>query len=240
MAARTSQTTMFSSALFNFDHLESNVQQHLKKVYASLSVGMLSAALGAYAHTLTGIGEWFILTTLASIGLMIWLGSTRYTKESEGTRMGIFAGFTFTSGISLGPLIDIVMNIDESIVSTALAGTAVIFICFTMASLLWKDRVFLYMGGFLMSSLTLLTLGGLINVFFRSEAFFNVYIYGALFLFSAFVLFDTQLIVEKRRKGDQDYIWHSVDLFIDAIQIFRTLLIILAKKSKDSRKKSSK
>ena len=60
----------------------------------------------------------------------------------------------------------------------------------------------------------------------------------------AFVLFDTQLIVEKRRSGDDDFIWyalsgtvvtcfywflyrHSVDLFIDFIDIFRRLVIIL-------------
>lgn len=46
----------------------------------------------------------------------------------------------------------------------------------------------------------------------------------------AFVLYDTQLIMEKRRNGDKDFIAHSVDLFIDFIGIFRRLLIILAQK----------
>lgn len=45
-----------------------------------------------------------------------------------------------------------------------------------------------------------------------------------------FVLYDTQLIIEKRRSGDKDFVAHSVDLFIDFIGIFRRLVIILAEK----------
>lgn len=45
-----------------------------------------------------------------------------------------------------------------------------------------------------------------------------------------FVLYDTQLIMEKRRNGDKDFIVHSLDLFTDLIGIFRRLLIILTNK----------
>ncbi len=58
----------------------------------------------------------------------------------------------------------------------------------------------------------------------------QIELYGGLLLFCGFVLFDTQLIVEKCERGDTDYIWHSLDLFLDFINIFRRLLIILASK----------
>ena len=32
-------------------------------------------------------------------------------------------------------------------------------------------------------------------------------LYGGLLLFCGFVLYDTQLIVEKRRRGDKDFVW---------------------------------
>lgn len=60
--------------------------------------------------------------------------------------------------------------------------------------------------------------------------FFQSYLYLGLALMSGFVLYDTQLIMEKRRAGDKDFIAHSVDLFVDFIGIFRRLLIILAQK----------
>ena len=57
-------------------------------------------------------------------------------------------------------------------------------------------------------------------------------LYFGLLLFCGFVLFDTQLIVEKFNLGNDDFIWHSLDLFLDFVNIFRRLLIILASKVK--------
>ena len=58
----------------------------------------------------------------------------------------------------------------------------------------------------------------------------QIQIYAGLAIFSLFIIYDTQVIVEKRRMGDDDFIWHSVDLFMDMVQIFRYLMIILANK----------
>ena len=55
-------------------------------------------------------------------------------------------------------------------------------------------------------------------------------LYFGLLLFCGFVLFDTQMIIERKERGDDDYIWHSLDLFIDFLAIFKRLLIILAQK----------
>jgi hypothetical protein len=55
-------------------------------------------------------------------------------------------------------------------------------------------------------------------------------LYLGLALMCGFVLYDTQLIIEKRRAGDRDFILHSVDLFVDLLGIFRRLVIILAQK----------
>ena len=49
-------------------------------------------------------------------------------------------------------------------------------------------------------------------------------------MFCGLVLFDTQMIIEKYSRGDNDYIWHSVDLFVDFVAIFKRLLVILANK----------
>lgn len=55
-------------------------------------------------------------------------------------------------------------------------------------------------------------------------------LYLGLVAMCGFVLFDTQLIVEKRRAGSRDFVTHALDLFIDFIGIFRRLLVILTQK----------
>ena len=47
----------------------------------------------------------------------------------------------------------------------------------------------------------------LMNLFIGSQLLFEINLYLGLAIMCAFVLYDTQLIVEKRRMGDEDYIW---------------------------------
>jgi len=54
-------------------------------------------------------------------------------------------------------------------------------------------------------------------------------------MFCGYILFDTQMIIEKVSNGDNDYVWHSVELFIDFIAIFVRIVIILLEMS-DSKK----
>lgn len=201
-----------------------------------MSISMFTACAGAYVHLYT---EWLqagFLTMIASIGLMLWLAATHHSKENETKRLAIFSGFTFFSGMSLGPLLDYVIQIDPSIIVTAFLGTSVIFISFSLAALFNTNRTFLYMGGFLMSALSWMCLAGFMNIFIGSRLIWEAQLYLGLLLFCAFVLYDTQMIVEKKRRGDDDYIWHSVNLFLDFIQIFRRLLIILSSKDKKKEK----
>ena len=54
--------------------------------------------------------------------------------------------------------------------------------------------------------------------------------YIGLAIFCGFIMFDTQVIIRKARNGDKDFIAHSLDLFIDFVQIFRKVLILLMQK----------
>ncbi|KAK3590344.1 hypothetical protein CHS0354_025736 [Potamilus streckersoni] len=225
-------------AVFKFDHLNTAVQNHLKRVYGCLAMSMFAAAAGVYIHLFTNLMQAGFITAIVSIGLMIWLASTHHSKENETKRIAIFTGFTFTAGMSLGPLLDNIMRIDPSIIITAFLGTSVIFISFSLAALYNQNRTFLYMGGFLLSALSWLVFMGLLNIFFGFKILYDLNLYGGLLLFCAFILYDTQLIIEKARLGDEDYIWHSVDLFLDFINIFRRLLIILAKKEDDKKRRN--
>merc|ERR1719400_1013690 len=82
---------------------------------------------------------------------------------------------------------------------------------------------------------TLLFLGFL-NIFFRSQLLFQAHLYIGLAIFCGFVMFDTQVIIRKARNGDKDFIAHSLDLFIDFVQIFRKVLILLMQKDERDNK----
>lgn len=197
-----------------------------------LVVGLACATAGAVAHLALNIGG--LLTGLASLACMIGLMSTSPADVTK--RSALFAGFTGLKGASLGPLIGAVLLVDPSIVATAALGTTLIFACFSAVALRSPRRSYLYLGGFLLSALSCLALVGLVNLFLGIEALLSVQLYGGLLMFCGFVIFDTQVIVEKAAAGETDYVWHAVELFIDFVAIFVRLLIILSRNRKSERK----
>uniref|UniRef100_A0A7N8XCJ1 Transmembrane BAX inhibitor motif-containing protein 6 n=1 Tax=Mastacembelus armatus TaxID=205130 RepID=A0A7N8XCJ1_9TELE len=196
-------------ALFKFSQISHSTQVHLKNVYSSLTVCMFLAAAGSYVHVVMRLFQGGVLSVLCSLGMMFWLAMTPHSPDTEKKRLAILAGFAFLTGVGLGPTLDFVIAINPSIIVTAFMGTSVIFICFTLSALYAKRRAYLFLGGTLMSGLSILFLMSVMNMFF-----------GSLMLF--------KLIIEKAENGDKDYVWHCVDLFLDFITIFRKLMVILA------------
>ncbi|ETE74057.1 Bax inhibitor 1, partial [Ophiophagus hannah] len=194
-------------ALFKFSHISASTQQHLKKVYASFALCMFLAAAGAYLNVITHLVQFGLLTGLGALGLMIWLMATPHSRETEEKRLAILAGFAFLTGVNLGPLLEMCIAINPSIIPTAFLGTAVIFSCFSLSALFAKRRAYLYLGGVLFSGLFLMLLFSLINIFLGSTWLFTANLYIGLMVMCGFVLFDTQLIIEKAENGDKDYIW---------------------------------
>jgi len=225
-------------ALTDFSKLELRTKKHLKNVYASLAVAAITAALGAAVHLFTSFLKGGLLASLGSIGFILALSFTQHEPKNQMKRLGYLVGMAFCTGLSLGPLLDHVIDIDPSIVATAFFASTLIFVCFSLSALWAEDRSYLYLGGTLMSGLSIMCVLGLANIFFRSQMIYQINLYGGLVIFCGFILYDTQLIIEKNKRGDTDFIWHSVDLFLDFINIFRRIMIILSsnKQKKNKRK----
>lgn len=218
-------------------NLDKPIRTHLKNVYSSLAIALLAAACGAYIHVFTDILKGNILTSLGSIGLLLLLYATPDNGHNEKLRFGYFLGFGALTGLGTGPLLDMAIHINPAIILNAFLGTCVIFACFTVAALYAPNRKYLYLGGVLMSAISTMFWMTLFNLFLGSRFLYQINLYVGLIVMCLFVLYDTQLIIDRRSQGDTDYIWHSVDLFIDFIDIFRRLLIILAQKENNSNKK---
>jgi len=221
---------------------EPHVRSHLKNVYASLTMTVMAASAGAYVHLFTNIlqGGGFLFSLVAA-GLAFGLFLTPDNGKNRGQRMAMLLGFGFLTGLGMGPLLQLAIMMNPSIVTSAFMVTSIIFACFTGASLMAPDGKYLYLGGTLLSGLSTLFWLGLLNIFFRSTLLFQAHLWIGLAIFCGFIMFDTQLIIRKARNGDKDFVAHSLDLFIDFVQVFRKVLILLMQKEeRDNNKKKQR
>lgn len=108
---------------------------------------------------------------------------------------------------------------------------------FSLSALFAKRKSYLFLGGVLWTALWGMLLLSVVGMFARRLVGFGVLLYGGLFLMCAFVLYDTQMIVEKVAAGDVDYVSHAMELLIDFVDIFKRLLIIML--MSDQRKRES-
>jgi len=223
----------FASMMNN--KLEPPMRSHLRNVYGCIASASLVAAAGAAVH-MNGIWEGGLLSGLGSLILITMLAFSRNPEgKDDGTRFMYLNGLALCTGLSTGPLIEAVWDLDPSIVISALLYTCVIFTCFTLSALIAPDGKYLALGGPLLSILSTMLLASILNIFFRSHTFIFMQLLIGLVVMSAFVLYDTQLIMEKFRMGDKDYVWHSLTLFMDLASIFKHILVLLADKEQGNR-----
>jgi len=212
------------------------VQHHLQRVYTTLAATVLLSAVGVYIHTLLNIGG--IITSLLFFGASTWLMATPSTPQNETKRLQLLGAAALCEGASLGTLVAHVLAFDPSIVMVAFLGSTAIFACFTGAALLAKRREYLFLGGILSSVIGVMAMMQFGSLFYGRGVFmFNVELYLGLAVFVGYVVFDTQMIIERASLGDFDYIKHTLDLFMDFVAIFVRILVILTKNAGERERK---
>nr|AOS59869.1 Bax-inhibitor [Solanum chacoense] len=224
-------------SLKNFRQISPLVQTHLKQVYLTLCCALVASAAGAYLHILWNIGG--LLTTLACMGSMVWLLASPPYQEQK--RVALLMAAALFEGASIGPLIELGINFDPSIVFGAFVGCAVVFGCFSAAAMLARRREYLYLGGLLSSGVSLLFwLHFASSIFGGSMAVFKFELYFGLLVFVGYIVFDTQEIIEKAHLGDMDYVKHALTLFTDFVAVFVRILIIMLKNASEKEEKKKK
>jgi FtsH-binding integral membrane protein len=161
--------------------------------------------------------------------------------KSESHRMACLGAFAFQMGFIAGPLIHRVIEVDPSILVQALLYTAIAFTSFSAISLFSKRRSYLYLGSIIMTLVNCMIVYRLCSWIFGYSSFNIPYLLFGLFVTSLYIIFDTQLIVEKAEAGDKDVPTHTLMLFIDLFDLFikiLTLLIKLNENKKDNKRKN--
>ena len=142
---------------------------------------IVSASAGAYTHLFTNLLRGGgLLYGLLGFGLAMALYATPDNGKNRSTRMALLLGFAFFSGLGTGPLLDMALMINPSLIPNAFLLSGVIFACFSGAALFAPDGQYLYLGGTLLSGLSTLFWLGFLNLFFQSQLIFQVRFYNCL------------------------------------------------------------
>ena len=198
----------------------------LRNTFWLLALSMLPTVLGAYVGVsmrlpmLSG-GMGFVIFMLVAFGFMF---AIEKTKESA---VGVFVllGFTFFMGLMLTPLLRHTLGYSNGgqLIMTAFGGTAVVFAVMASIATTTK-RDFSGMGSWLFAGVIVLLLAGVANIFLQMSALSIVFSVLAIGIFSAFILYDVQRIVNG---GETNYISATLAIYLDVYNIFSNLLALL-------------
>ena len=161
--------------------------------------------IGAY------IGAFVLILILAFITMPPWL------------KFILFSLFSGAFGIILGYRKS---GLDPNIIKSALLGTASIFVLmftFGIALIASGIKLGLTFGLGLLFALLFLTILSIVQFFIAESSFLKkILVIGSLMLFSLYIMFDTNSILQRNYNGD--FITASLDYYLDIINIFSGLL----------------
>eukprot|EP01061_Rhynchopus_euleeides_P042039 TRINITY_DN73451_c0_g1_i1.p1 TRINITY_DN73451_c0_g1~~TRINITY_DN73451_c0_g1_i1.p1 ORF type:complete len:225 (+),score=112.64 TRINITY_DN73451_c0_g1_i1:71-745(+) len=198
------------------------VEKYIKEVYLHLSALLVMAFVGCYFQMQSGLFLFFPAFMLA-MGCLMYV----FCGTQQEMRLAAFMSFGFLDGWMLGPLLQ-ALHPPPMTVLTAIAMTGGIFFSFTLAAMYSKRGTYLYLGGILGSAIWGLLVLGIVNIFFPMKFLFLISLYGGLVVFSLYVAYDTAVMIERAHEGVRDPLIDAINLFIDAMAIFRRVLIILS------------
>ena len=160
-----------------------------------------------------------------SIGTMIGTHVVDYEKNWALKNM-MYAGFVGTMSASLVPLIHIYSMpiIYDALIATSMTMGSLGVVAYNAPSeqfLNWGGPLAVGLGGLMGVSLLSIIYPG-------SPALTNIWLYGGLALFSAYVLYDSQKIMYNAKTQKQyDPINNSIGIYLDSINIFVRFVQIL-------------
>jgi len=151
--------------------------------------------------------------------------STPYTPQNQFEKHLYWIGFNAAISFSMVPLIAMTELV---VIRDAFILTAGLFGGLGLVSYNSRDDAFLGMSGILGAGLGGIAAIGVANIFLQSNALFNIWLYAGLALFLGFVLHDMKEIqIRAGRSAYFDPMTNSIGVYLDLINIFQRLLIIL-------------
>ena len=199
----------------------------LRNTYWLLALTLIPTVLGAWFGMASGVSYYLS----GGLGMIFFIagafGFVYAIEKNKNSVVGIafLLGFTFFMGLMLSRLIAMVLGFKNGteLVMTAFGGTAGVFLVMaSLASVIKKDLS--SMARWLFVGVLVLMVASIINIFVGSSTGMLVISVLAIGIFSAFMLYDIKRIIDG---GETNYISATLAIYMDAINIFQSLLSIL-------------
>ncbi len=197
------------------------INKVLKNTYMLLSATLVFSGIMAYAGMAINLGFGAALVADIVAIVLLWFVLPRTANSAMGIPV-IFA-FTGLLGFGLAPMINHYLQINPSIVSTALGGTGIIFLGLSGYALTTR-KDFSFMGGFLMVGMLVVIAASLANIFLQMPIMSLVVSGAIVMLMSGMILYETSSIING---GERNYIMATASLFLSLVNLFQALMHLL-------------
>ncbi len=202
---------------------ESELVGFVKTTYKFFAGSLLLATIGALLGLMNFQAvvqyKWvfFIAEIAALFGLM-------FSKSKPGLNLFMLFAFTSLSGVTLVPLLGMVIaKAGLGAVWQALGMTTIVFGLMSVYALKTKNDL-ANMGKMLFIALIVVLVCSIINLFLGSPMFQVVIAGASTILFSLYIAYDTQNIVKGMYDSPIDA---AVDLYLDFLNVFISILQII-------------
>ncbi|WP_120964745.1 Bax inhibitor-1/YccA family protein [Helicobacter pylori] len=214
-----SRNAYAEDSLLRESELVSFVKTTYKFFGGSLLLATIGALLGLMNFQAVVQYKWvfFIAEIAALFGLM-------FSKSKPGLNLFMLFAFTSLSGVTLVPLLGMVIaKAGLGAVWQALGMTTIVFGLMSVYALKTKNDL-ANMGKMLFIALIVVVVCSLINLFLGSPMFQVVIAGASTILFSLYIAYDTQNIVKGMYDSPIDA---AVDLYLDFLNVFISILQII-------------
>ena len=201
-----------------------SLKDHLIKVYSTLAEGILFTVFGA---CFPGV-PWIFSVVLGVLFMLNAMGNNSILS---------FFVFSFCQGLIVA---DLCREISWEVQFITFVITMSIFLIFTATSFLTNKVHEFMLASLVGNMLTGLVLVSFFNWWYQSVLLVIGDVIIGILVFSMYLLVDTAKIVYEHEEGCNDHILHAVQVYVDLLNIWIRLLILVDSLKKDKKKIKNK
>lgn len=198
----------------------------LRNTYWLLALSMIPTMLGAVVGVQLQVPVFSgFLGFIAFMAIAFGFFWAIEKNKNSGIGVALLLGFTFFMGLMMTPLLTRTLGYTNgaSLIMLAFGGTATVLAVMASIATVSK-RDFSAMGKWLMAGVVVVLIAAVANIFLGMPALSIVISVMVIGIFSAFILYDVQRIVNG---GETNYISATLGLYLSVYNIFTALLSLL-------------